>query len=179
MNKLRNGKTRKNCGPSRQVGIGRVLSRQALNEGLKKLEIVEAARVAREQAALEQKLAAEERKNAKQAIERQHKIDLDHYNDQVNAWREEVAILDAACREERDVARLAHERLPKKPTPPIRPKRPVKLKGNELTIIQEVENTKIMNVGEGEADTIPENHESEELSEFMRDLDLDRFEQMI
>ena len=143
LNKLRNGKTRKNRVPSRQVGIGRVLSRQALNEGLKKLEIAEADRVACEQAALERKLAAKERKNAKQAMERQHKMDLDQYNDQVNAWREEVAILDAVWREERNAARLAHERPPKKPTPPIRPKRPVKPKGvvgNELTIIQEVEN---------------------------------------
>ena len=119
LNKLRNGKTRKNRGPSRQVGIERVLSRQVLNEGLKKLEIAEAAKVAREQAALGRKLAAEERKNAKQAMERQHKLDLDHYNDQVNAWREEVALLDAAWREDRDAARLAHQRPPKKPTPPI------------------------------------------------------------
>ena len=116
LNKLRSGKTRIKRGPSRQVGTGRVLSRKVLNESLKKLELAEAAKVAREKAAEERKLAAEERRVAKQAIEIQWKLDRDLYDEQINAWREEVAALDAACREERDEARMAHRRPPKKPT---------------------------------------------------------------
>ena len=54
---------------------------------------------------------------------------------------------------------------------------------NELTIIQEVEggveDIETTIVGEGGAGSTLENHASEELSEFMRDLDLDRYEQMI
>ena len=184
LNKLRNGKTRKNRGPSRQVGTGRVLSRKLLNEGLKRLEIAEAARAAREKAAFERKLAAEERKNAKQALDRQYKLDLDAYADQIDAWKNEVAALDAAWREQRDEARLAHRRPPKKPTPPTRPKRPSKKGLNDLTIISEL--TIIQEAGESmtaEVDAVAhqdeENNESEELSEFMSDLELDRFEHML
>ena len=184
LNKLRNGKTRKNRGPSRQVGTGRVLSRKLLNEGLKRLEIAEAARAVREKAAFERKLAAEERKNAKQALDKQYKLDLDAYADQIDAWKNEVAALDAAWREQRDEARLAHRRPPKKPTPPTRPKRPSKKGLNDLTIISEL--TIIQEAGESmtaEVDAVAhqdeENNESEELSEFMRDLELDRFEHML
>ena len=181
LNKLRNGKTRKNRGPSRQVGTGRVLSRKLLNEGLKKLEIAEAARAAREKAALERKLAAEERKNAKQALDKQYKLDLDAYVDQIDAWKKEVAALDAAWKEQRDEARLAHRRPPKKPTPPSRPKRPSKKGANELTIISEL--TIIQEAGESmtaDVDAVAHQDEvNEELSEFMRDLELDRFEHML
>ena len=99
LNKLRNGKTRtKRNGPSRQVGTGRVLSRKVLNESLKKLELAEAAKVAREKAAEERRLAAEERKNAKQALDMQWRLDFGIYEDQMDAWREEVAALDAVWR---------------------------------------------------------------------------------
>ena len=96
LTKLRNGKTRKNRVPSRQVGTARVLSRKVLNEELKRLELAEAAKIAHEKAVLECKLAMEERKNAKQALEKQWGLDLSVYTDQVTAWREEVAALDTA-----------------------------------------------------------------------------------
>ena len=60
LNKLRSGKTRVKHGPSRQVGTGRVLSHKVLNDSLKKLELAEAVKVAREKAAEERKLVAEE-----------------------------------------------------------------------------------------------------------------------
>ena len=188
LNKLQNGKTQKNRGPSRQVGIGRVLSRKLLNEGLKKLAIAEAAKAEREKAALEHKLAAEERKNTKQELDKQYQLDLDAYADQITAWKNKVAELDAAWKKQRDEARMAHRHPPKKPTPPNRPKRPIKPKGvsNDLTIIPKVlvDSTELGDSIGTEVDTEgayheEENNESEELSEFMRDLDLDRFEHML
>lgn len=184
LNKLRNGKTCKAHGPSRHIGTGRVLSRQVLNEGLTKLELAEATKIAREQAALERKLAAEERKNAKQAVDKQWKFNLDLYADQMAAWREEVAVLDTAWKPERDKARMAHKRPPKKPTQPIPLKRPIKPKvsgldlmigGFHLTVVEEGEEA---GVGP-EGDIQPENDPSEEMVEFMQDLDLGRFEQML
>ena len=55
LSKLRNGKTRhnKNAGRSRQVGgSARVLTHKVLNEGLKKLELAQALKVAHEKAAV-------------------------------------------------------------------------------------------------------------------------------
>ena len=104
LNTLRNGKTRTNRGPSRRVGTGRVLSLKLLNEGLKKLELAEAAKIQREKAALKRRLVADERKIAKQALEIQWRLDLDSYANEVTAWREKVATLDAEWREERDQA---------------------------------------------------------------------------
>ena len=182
LNKLRSGKTRTTRGPSKQVGSGRVLSRKMLNEGLKKLELAEEARVGREQLALERKLAVEERKNAKQALEVQWRCDLDVYADQVAAWREEVAEIDAAWKEQRDEARIAHKRPPKKPTLPVRPKRPLKPKlgGSDLTVLEEqCEGTigEFVEDGAHGEDIEAEDHDNEELVEFMRELDLDRFAQ--
>ena len=177
--KLRNGRTRtRRRGPSRQVGTARVLSRKVLNEELKRLELAEVAKTEREKAALERKVAIEERRNAKQAIETQWKFDLSVYTDQVNAWRKDVATLEAAWREERDKARTAHQRPAKKPTLPNRPRRPLKPKSDlsmvheDLTVIQEEEYEA--------GDVAPsESAENEELAELMHDLNLDRFEQML
>lgn len=183
LNKLRNGKTRVNRGrgPSRQVGTARVLSRKVLNESLQKLEQVEAEKAARDKAALERKLAMEERRNAKQVLEKQWRLDLDMYSDQVTAWREEIAALDAAWKEQRDEARIAHQRPPKKPIHPSRPKRPIKPKGDfsiigDLSIIQEVETSQVIETAQDE----DEDNEAVEVdSEFLQDFDLDRFEQMV
>ena len=100
------------------------------------------------------------------------------------AWREEVAALDAAWKEQRDEARIAYQRLPRKPVLPIRPKRPLKPKGpgGDLTVIQEVGEARINDLAEGGADREeiePVDNENEELAEFMRELDLDRFEQLL
>ena len=75
-----------------------------MNEGLKKLELAEAAKIQREKAALKRRLVADERKIAKQALEIQWRLDLDSYANEVTAWREKVATLDAEWREERDQA---------------------------------------------------------------------------
>ena len=182
LTKLRNGKTRTKRGPSRQVGTGRVLSRKVLNEGLKKLELAEAARVVREKAALERRLASEEKKNAKQALERQWKLDMDAYTKQLDAWREESAVLEATWREQRDQARIAHQRPLKKPIMPIRPKRPIKPKCGDLTIIQEaeeVEEGEPNQAGEPVDDNQLEDNENEELNEYIQDFNLERFTQML
>ena len=105
-----------------------MLSRKVLNEGLKRLELAEALKVARKKAATERKLAAEECKQAKQVREQQWRFDLDAYTDQVTACREQVASLEAEWKEHRDQAPIDHKRLPKKPELPIRPKRPLKTK---------------------------------------------------
>ena len=182
LSKLRNGKTRhnKNAGRgSRQVGgSARVLSRKVLNEGLKKLELAEALKVAREKAAAERKLAAEERKQAKQVREQQWRFDLDAYADQVTAWREQVASLEAEWKEHRDQARMDHNRPPKKPELPIRPKRPLKPKGGpigDLTALEEAD----VEGDDTEAD-IPEIlRDNAELIEDMRNLELDGFADML
>ena len=129
----------------------------------------------RAKAALERRLVADEQKIAKRALEIQWRLDLDSYADEVTAWREKVATLDAEWREERDQARMAHQRPPQKPSPPTRPKRPIKPKC-DLTIIQEGE----VEPGEGESvDNQHQDIENEELVEFIRDLYLDRFAQML
>ena len=58
----------------------------------------------RAKAALERRLVADEQKIAKRALEIQWRLDLDSYADEVTAWREKVATLDAEWREERDQA---------------------------------------------------------------------------
>lgn len=180
LHKLRNGKTRRKItrGSKQVGGSARVLSRKELNEALKKLELAEAAKATREQAALERKLAAEERKNAKQVLETQWKFDISQYTNLVNAWREEVAAIDAKWRQERDEARTAHQRPPKKPTPPVRPKRPIKPKmgPSDLTILEELEEVDTVTP---EAAIQQEDDVDEDLVEYMRDLELDRFEQML
>ena len=61
----------------RQVGDARVLSRQVLNENLKKLELAEADERERERVALDRKLTAEAKKDAKEALEKQWRVDFE------------------------------------------------------------------------------------------------------
>ena len=127
LNKLRNGKTRRTATKSRrQLGTARVLSRQVLNQTLKKLETSEAAKREREKAILDRKAAMEAKKHAKQALEQQWKLEYAEYIVQEIDWREECASLTAEWHIQRDAARMAHKRPPKKPTLPPKPKRPVK-----------------------------------------------------
>ena len=174
LNKLRNGKTRTR-GSSKQVGgKARVLSRAVLNEGIRKAELAAATKAAREQAALENRLAAEEAKRAKQALENQWRLDLKNYVDHVEpAWHAECAVIEAAWKEQRDAARKVHKRAPKKPTLPLKPKRPLKPKVSpgDLTILEEVDETQLHACEESDDD--------DELADNMRNLELDRFAELV
>lgn len=76
LNKLRNGKTRRTAVTSRrQLGTARILSRQVLNETLKKFGINEAAKREREKTTLGHKGAIEAKKCARQALEQQWKLE--------------------------------------------------------------------------------------------------------
>ena len=127
---------------------------------------------------MERKLASEERKQAKQVREQQWRFDLDAYPDQVTAWREQVASLEAEWKEQRDQARTVHKRAPKKPMLPTRPKRPLKPKGSpigDLTALEEAE----VEGDDSEAD-IPEIlRDNAELIEDIRNLELDGFADML
>ena len=102
LSKLRKGKTKynENAGRgSRQVGgSAKVLSRKVLNKGLKQLELAQPLKAACEKPAAECKLATEQRKQAKQVREQQWRFDLDAYEDQVTAWRDQVASLEGTTR---------------------------------------------------------------------------------
>ena len=98
-NKLRSSETRTtHHGSSKQVGgKARVLSRAVLNEGIRKAELAMATKAACEQAALENKLAAEKAKRARQALEDQWRLDLEDYIDYVEpAWHAKCAIIEVA-----------------------------------------------------------------------------------
>ena len=80
LNKLHNGKTppitTKSYSP---LGTARVLSRQVLNETLKKLKITDAAKHERKTAILECKSAVEANKHTKKALEQQWKLECTEY----------------------------------------------------------------------------------------------------
>lgn len=71
---------------------------------------------------MECKLALEEKKNAKQALERQWKLDIDTYTNELDVWCEEEDTLEAAWREQRDQARMAHQRPRRSASCPFDPK---------------------------------------------------------
>ena len=182
LNKLRSGKTRTR-GSSKQVGgKARVLSRAVLNEGIRKAELAAATKAAREQAALENRLAAEEAKRAKQALEDQWRLDLKNYVDHVEpAWRAECAVIEAAWGEQRDAARMVHKRAPKKPTLPPKPKRLLKPKvgTGDLTTLDEGALTTLDEADETQLHACEESDDDDEITENMRNLELDRFAELV
>lgn len=203
LNKLRSGKIRRastNRG-SKQIGNARVLSRKVLNEGLKQLELAETAKAEREHAArveVEQaetvereeaarKLAAEEQKRAKQALEQQWKLDFEAYTVQVTAWREECTAIEAAWREQCHKSQTAHKRAPKKPALPTRPKRPSKPKGGDIrdptVLLGEVEPSEGVEAGahlQIEQDNIQHrDSDDEDLVDVMGELELDGSAEML
>ena len=157
-----------------------MLSRQVLNEGLKKLELAKQAKARHEDKVKKRKLLAEERKQAREVLERQWKLDYEAYRVQMQLWHEDCAAVEAIWREQRDEARNARKRPPRKPTLPERPKRPIKPKEGgtgDQTIIKEegeVEPGASLQDVESEA----ENAE-EELVDNMRTLELDRFAEIV
>ena len=108
-----------------------MLSCQVLNETLKRLEVAEATKHEREKAALDRKLAAEAKKKAKKALERQWKLEHAEYIIQEIDWRKECAKLHTKWEIKRNEARIAHKRPPKKPTMPAKPKQPIKPRREE------------------------------------------------
>ena len=180
LNKLRSSKTRAPNRGSRQVGNARVLSRQVLNEGLKKLELAKEAKAQHEDKLKKRKILAEERKQAKEELERQWKWDCEAYRVQMQLWHEDCTAVESIWKEKRDEARNAHKRPPRKFTLPERPKRPIKPKGGGIgdqPIIKEEDE-----VGPGarlqDVESDAENAE-EELVDNMRTLELDRFAEIV
>jgi len=76
LSKLRSGKVRKKKQRSRYVGQARVLNSKYVNKGLEKLAGVEAKRQEQQLAMEKKKRAAEERKTAKETLDRQWRADL-------------------------------------------------------------------------------------------------------
>ena len=182
LNKLRSGKTRTRGSYKQVGGKARVLSRAVLNESISKAELAVATKATREQAALENRLAAEEAKRAKQALEDQWRLDLKNYVDHVEpAWRAECAVIEAAWGEQRDAARMVHKRAPKKPTLPPKPKRPLKPKvgTGDLTTLDEGALTTLDEADETQLYACEESDDDDELTENMRHLELDRFAELV
>ena len=106
--------------------------------------------------------------------EHQRRCDLDAYADQVTMWREQVAGLQAKCKQQRDQARMVHKYAPKKPVLPIRPKRPLRPKGGpigDLIALEEAEEEG----DDSEADIPDILRDNAELIGDMRNLELDGF----
>ena len=181
LTKLRNGKVHRKKVGSRHIGSSRVFTRTELNAGLKRLEEVDKQKREAEQGIATRKRALEERKVQKLALETQWKLDLEEYAIKEGAWRVECTAIEAQWREQRDQARLAHKRPPKKPTLPPKPKRPLKPKGG-LTIVEEdlqdtiQQDSEVGEVGE-KVDT--DSEDEEVVRQLLRDLELDRFAEIV
>ena len=124
-----------------------------------------------EQAKADRKKASEGRKLQKQAIEDQWKLDSDAHAIKEAAWCVECAAIEAQWKEQRDQARLIHKRAPKKPTLPLKPKRPLKPKEVPVVGVEQQDNSA------DDTDDIGE--DEEELTDQLRDLDLDLFAEMV
>ena len=124
LNKLRTGKVRKEkkMRGKRITGEARVLSYQHVNDGLKKLEEDEQARIERQRNAEERRRIAEERKANQEAKEAQWKVDVQHYEDvELPGWQDECNEINAVWA----IAKRSGQRGKRPPYPP-RPKRPLK-----------------------------------------------------
>lgn len=98
----------------------------------------------------------------KQAMEDQWKLDSDAHAIKEAAWRVECAAIEAQWQE---------QRAPKKPTLPLKPKRPLKPKEVPVVVVEQQDNSA------DDTDDIGE--DEEELTDQLRDLDLDLFAEMV
>jgi len=104
---------------SRHVGQARVLTYKHDNEGLKKLAEAEAKTLERQQALEEKKRLKEERKTARETLDRQWKADLQRYHEVVMpAWQAECTEIDAAWAAAKQAT--GRKRGSKKPPYPLR-----------------------------------------------------------
>lgn len=173
LSKLRTGKVRREKTRSRYIpGQGRVLSHKHVNEGLKRLKEMEEERLNRQRVMEYRKRIAEEKKAAKESLEKQWKTDLQYHNDVV------IPEWEAACAEiNREWLELTggSRGYGKKPPHPAKPKRPLKPKvgAGDLSIIPEGGQEQVRaSINEGEEE---EEEEEAELVHSLRAFEISHF----
>ena len=171
---LRNGKVRMKAGAVGQRDIPGA-ARKVISFGLEQLELAEKKKVLEKQRiAAEKEKATEENRQKKALADNIYKMEMAKYEAERDIWETNCNKIEEDWRIERDSARAARKRVPKKPQMPPRPIKPSKTRvvrathvpGTASGSLDGVDEATESNNSEGEIETAVESMKELEVEQF-------------
>ncbi|KAF8424391.1 hypothetical protein EV426DRAFT_642354 [Tirmania nivea] len=180
LNKLWNGKVRRNRTGKKHLGMARVMDRKTVDAGLKGIAQKKIEAAAAEKAKLGRKEEAAAKKIIKEQVIQQKKATREAQAVLEAQWNAEYAAAEASWRLERDQARAEHRKPPTKPVKPPRP-RTVGIGSADSAErgaedLEQAGNAIIEVAQDMEA---IDNHDAEELADMVRELEISEFSNMV